>query len=86
MIQIDVRLTMRDHRRSSRSAGRYRAAMTLDLDEQLSDTLPLFIGAILVASVLLMVVFRSVTVPLKAAVMNLLSIGGACGVVVAVFQ
>ena len=33
-----------------------------------------------------MVVFRSVTVPLKAAVMNLLSIGGAYGVVVAVFQ
>jgi putative drug exporter of the RND superfamily len=32
-----------------------------------------------------MIVFRSVTVPLKAAVMNLLSIGGAYGVVVAVF-
>jgi RND superfamily putative drug exporter len=62
-------------------------AMTLDLDQQLADTLPLFIGAILTASVLLlMVVFRSVTVPLKAALMNLLSIGGAYGVVVAVFQ
>jgi len=61
--------------------------MTLDLDAQLADTLPLFIGAILAASVLLlMIVFRSVTVPLKAAVMNLLSIGGAYGVVVAVFQ
>ncbi|HET9560282.1 MAG TPA: MMPL family transporter, partial [Actinomycetota bacterium] len=35
---------------------------------------------------LLMLVFRSVAVPLKAAVMNLLSIGGAYGVVVAVFQ
>ena len=33
-----------------------------------------------------MVVFRSVAVPLKAALMNLLSIGGAYGVVVAVFQ
>ena len=33
-----------------------------------------------------MLVFRSVLVPLKAAVMNLLSIGGAYGVVVAVFQ
>jgi RND superfamily putative drug exporter len=33
-----------------------------------------------------MVVFRSIAVPLKAAVMNLLSIGGAYGVVVAVFQ
>jgi RND superfamily putative drug exporter len=62
-------------------------ALTLDLDEKLTSTLPLFIGAILAASVLLlMVVFRSVTVPLKAAAMNLLSIGGAYGVVVAVFQ
>jgi RND superfamily putative drug exporter len=62
-------------------------AMTLDLDEQLARTLPLLIGAVLAASVLLLVVvFRSVTVPLKAAVMNLLSIGGAYGVVVAVFQ
>ncbi len=62
-------------------------ALTLDLDEQLSNTLPVFIGAILVASVLLlMLVFRSITVPLKAAVMNLLSIGAAYGVIVAVFQ
>ena len=62
-------------------------AMTLDLDKQLSDTLPLFIGGIMLASfLLLMIVFRSVIVPLKAAVMNLLSIGGAYGVVVAVFQ
>jgi RND superfamily putative drug exporter len=62
-------------------------ALTLDLDKQLSDTLPLFIGAILAASVLLlMIVFRSVVVPLKAAVMNLLSVGAAYGVIVAVFQ
>jgi putative drug exporter of the RND superfamily len=62
-------------------------ALTLDLDKQLSDKLPLFIGAILAASILLlMMVFRSVTVPLKAAAMNLLSIGGAYGVIVAVFQ
>jgi putative drug exporter of the RND superfamily len=62
-------------------------ALTLDLDKQLRDTLPLFIGGIVLASfLLLMIVFRSVTVPLKAAVMNLLSVGGAYGVVVAVFQ
>jgi RND superfamily putative drug exporter len=62
-------------------------AMTDDLTRQLSNTLPLFVGAILAASfLLLMVVFRSVAVPLKAALMNLLSIGGAYGVVVAVFQ
>ncbi|XVQ06315.1 MMPL family transporter [Spirillospora sp. CA-255316] len=62
-------------------------AMTDDLTRQLGDTLPLFVTAILTASfLLLMVVFRSIAVPLKAAVMNLLSIGGAYGVVVAVFQ
>jgi RND superfamily putative drug exporter len=62
-------------------------ALTLDLDKKLADTLPLFIGAILLVSFLLLVmVFRSIAVPLKAALMNLLSIGGAYGVVVAVFQ
>ena len=62
-------------------------AMTDDLTEQLADTLPIFIVAILAASfLLLMVVFRSIAVPLKAAVVNLLSIGGAYGIVVAVFQ
>ncbi|MEU9785143.1 MMPL family transporter [Streptomyces phaeochromogenes] len=62
-------------------------AMTDDLTRQLTDTLPVFIAAIIVVSfLLLMLVFRSVAVPLKAAVMNLLSIGGAYGVVVAVFQ
>ena len=62
-------------------------AMTTDLNGQLSDTLPLFIGAVLVASfLLLMLVFRSVVVPLKAVVMNMLSIGAAYGVLVAVFQ
>jgi RND superfamily putative drug exporter len=62
-------------------------AMTDDLTTQLTNTLPIFIAAILATSfLLLMVVFRSIAVPLKAAVMNLLSIGGAYGVVVAVFQ
>ncbi len=47
----------------------------------------MFIGGILLVSfLLLMLVFRSVVVPLKAVVMNLLSIGAAYGVVVAVFQ
>jgi uncharacterized membrane protein YdfJ with MMPL/SSD domain len=62
-------------------------AMTTDLNAQLSDTLPIFMGAVLVASfLLLMLVFRSVVVPLKAVVMNMLSIGAAYGVLVAVFQ
>ena len=46
-----------------------------------------FIGVVVGLSfLLLMLVFRSVVVPVKAAIMNLLSIGGAYGVVVAVFQ
>jgi putative drug exporter of the RND superfamily len=58
-----------------------------DLTSQLDDTLPVFIATILAASfLLLMLVFRSIVVPLKAALMNLLSVGGAYGVLVAVFQ
>ena len=62
-------------------------ASGVDLASFLAQRLPLFIGAVLVLSfLLLMVVFRSLVVPLKAAVMNLLSIGAAYGIVVAVFQ
>jgi RND superfamily putative drug exporter len=62
-------------------------ATTDDLNTQLGDKLPLFIGVVIgVSFLLLMLVFRSVVVPLKAAAMNLLSIGGAYGVLVAVFQ
>jgi putative drug exporter of the RND superfamily len=71
-------------------AGVYVAgltAMTDDLTDQLVHTLPVFIAATLAASfLLLMLVFRSVVVPLKAALVNLLSVGGAYGVLVAVFQ
>ena len=53
----------------------------------LSSRLPWFIGAVLVLSfLLLLAAFRSVLVPIKAVVMNLLSIGAAYGVMVAVFQ
>jgi RND superfamily putative drug exporter len=62
-------------------------AITDDLNAQLEETLPLFIGAVIAVSfLLLMMVFRSIAVPLKAAAMNLLSIGAAYGVLVAVFQ
>jgi RND superfamily putative drug exporter len=51
------------------------------------DRLPLLIGAVIAVSfLLLMLVFRSLVVPIKAAIMNLLSIGAAYGVIVAVFQ
>jgi RND superfamily putative drug exporter len=59
----------------------------IDISEKLAARLPVFIAAVVgISFLLLMLVFRSVLVPLKAAVMNLLSIGGAYGVVVAVFQ
>jgi RND superfamily putative drug exporter len=62
-------------------------AMVTDLTDRISDRLPLFITAIVAMSfLLLMMVFRSVLVPLKAALMNLLSIAAAYGVLVAVFQ
>jgi RND superfamily putative drug exporter len=62
-------------------------AAFIDLGQRIQDRLPFFIGAVVLLSfVLLMMVFRSVFVPLKAAIMNLLSIGAAFGVIVAVFQ
>jgi putative drug exporter of the RND superfamily len=58
-----------------------------DLSVRISDRLPLFIAAVVALSfVLLTIVFRSLLVPLKAAVMNVLSIGAAYGVIVAIFQ
>lgn len=62
-------------------------ASSIDFSSYLSERLPIFFGAVLALSfLLLMMVFRSVLVPLKAVAMNLLSIGGAYGLVVAVFQ
>ena len=59
----------------------------VDFSNYLADRLPLFFSVVLGLSfLLLMTVFRSVLVPLKAVLMNLLSIGAAYGVVVAVFQ
>jgi RND superfamily putative drug exporter len=53
----------------------------------LSTKLPLFIAVVLILSaILLTLVFRSLVIPLQAAVMNLLSIGASLGVIVAVFQ
>ncbi|MFF1822698.1 MMPL family transporter [Kribbella sp. NPDC058245] len=58
-----------------------------DVGERVADRLPLFIGAVVLLSFLLLtVVFRSILVPLKAALMNLLGIGASFGVMVMVFQ
>jgi RND superfamily putative drug exporter len=62
-------------------------AFFVDFASKIGERLPVLIGVVLLLSfVLLMMVFRSLVVPLKAAVMNLLSIGAAYGVIVAVFQ
>jgi RND superfamily putative drug exporter len=58
-----------------------------DFGTAISEKLPLFIGVVvLLSALLLMAVFRSILVPLKAIAMNLLSIGAAFGLIVAVFQ
>ncbi|MDA3041087.1 MAG: MMPL family transporter [Actinomycetota bacterium] len=62
-------------------------AANIDFTAYLSRRLVVFLGAVLALSfLLLMAVFRSLLVPLKAVVMNMLSIAAAYGVVVAVFQ
>jgi RND superfamily putative drug exporter len=62
-------------------------ASGIDFSHYLADRLPLLIGAVLILSfILLMAVFRSVLVPLKAVILNLLSIGAAYGGLVAIFQ
>jgi len=64
-----------------------QTASAVDFADVIGRRLPIFIGAVLALSfLLLLLVFRSVLVPLKAVVMNLLSIGAAYGVVVATFQ
>jgi RND superfamily putative drug exporter len=58
-----------------------------DFTDVIASKLPLFVGAVvLLSALLLMAVFRSVFVPIKAALMNLLSIGAALGFVTLVFQ
>ena len=62
-------------------------SLGIDLADQLGARLPWFFVAVLTLSfLLLLVVFRSLLVPLKAVIMNLLSIGAAYGVMIAVFQ
>jgi len=62
-------------------------ATGIDVANQLSSKLPLFVGMVVVLSfLLLMLVFRSLAIPATAAVMNLLSAAAAFGVITAVFQ
>jgi RND superfamily putative drug exporter len=62
-------------------------AATVDMSSVLASKLPLFVLVVVgLALLLLAVVFRSLVIPAKAAVMNLLSIGASLGVVTFVFQ
>jgi RND superfamily putative drug exporter len=64
-----------------------QTASTIDVASKIKSRLPLFFTMVIGLSfIVLMVVFRSIAVPLKAAIMNLLSIGASYGAVVAVFQ
>ena len=64
-----------------------QTASSIDFADVIGARLPIFVGAVLALSfLLLLIVFRSVLVPLKAVLMNLLSIGAAYGVIVAAFQ
>jgi RND superfamily putative drug exporter len=62
-------------------------AGSVDAATYLSNRLPYVIGLVLLLSfLLLMAVFRSVAIPLKAVIVNLLSVAASYGVIVAVFQ
>ncbi|MGH2949084.1 MAG: MMPL family transporter, partial [Solirubrobacteraceae bacterium] len=74
-----------------RSDGRYlvggATAASTDYSAAIADRLPLFVGVVVgLSALLLMVVFRSVLIPLKAAVLNLLSIGASLGVITMAFD
>ena len=59
----------------------------IDFSDFLGGRILVFYGAVLAVSfLLLMMVFRSILVPIKAVIMNMLSISAAYGVVVAIFQ
>jgi RND superfamily putative drug exporter len=78
--------------RSSGSTGAQVAvggftASTEDFSRVVASKLPLFVGVVvLLSALLLLVVFRSAVIPVKAAVLNLLSIGAALGFVTLIFQ
>ena len=62
-------------------------AQQLDLADKIGERLPLIIAVVVGLSMLLLLIaFRSVLVPVQAAIVNLLSVGAAYGIVTAVFQ
>jgi uncharacterized membrane protein YdfJ with MMPL/SSD domain len=64
-----------------------QAASSKDWRNQLSSRLPLIVGFVFaLAFLLLLFTFRSIVIPIKAILLNLLSVGAAFGVLVLVFQ
>ena len=77
---------LRDHLPTGVHVGG-QTASGIDFSAFMAQRLPWFIGAVLLVSfLLLLAVFRSLLVPLKAVILNLVSIGAAYGAMVAVFQ
>ncbi|GAA1527350.1 MMPL family transporter [Actinomadura kijaniata] len=76
---------------SAKTGARYlvggATAAAEDYSAKVAERLPLFMAIVVGLSLLLlMAVFRSILIPLKAAVLNLLSIGAALGAMTLVFQ
>ena len=85
-LRADVLPAVLDGRPARAHVGGQTASFA-DIGDRVHDRLPLFIAAVVLLSFLLLtLVFRSVVVPLKAALLNLLSIGASYGVMVMVFQ
>ena len=77
--------TLGDRREDASVTG--GTPMLTDISSRLQERMPWFLGAVIgLAFVALLIVFRSILVPLKAALLNVLSVGAAYGVLVAVFQ
>jgi putative drug exporter of the RND superfamily len=63
------------------------AAATVDFANAVASRLPLFIGVVIgLSALMLLLVFRSLLIPVKAALLNVLSVGAALGVITLVFQ
>jgi putative drug exporter of the RND superfamily len=62
-------------------------AATLDFADAVADRLPLFVAVVIgLSALLLAAVFRSLLIPIKAALCNLLSVAASLGVITLVFQ
>ena len=88
--QDDATLALIDDLRDSTADGVYIGGFTATMDDfssVLAENLWVVVAVVIATSfVLLVLAFRSVVVPAKAAVVNLLSVGAAYGVITLLFQ